>query len=282
MLRRIVLYLGGQTVLTLVLHFIWRWLPKALTENAVTSWLDDKIAEALGWTAPSAAAVTSWLIPLVLVGALLAVYHIIYVRWAAQPLGETLPQPEPRQMIIAGLIIIAVGFILGAGIISVGLWREAKMPLIEATADPNAAQPTTPAEPSSSPAAIPRTQPYRMTNNHLRPDRQAVIRPSDNATISPDKDNADFKIYIAWLAAKNMPDPVEATLAPVYAARSPSDAEKEIPIVDKLYDLIHTGAAPLPEKGADLVRGWSAIIAFADESSSYTKKADKFYYELER
>jgi hypothetical protein len=92
MIRRIALYLGGQTVLTLALHFIWRWLPKALTENAVTSWLDDKIGEALGWTAPSAATVTSWLIPIVLVGALLAVYHTIYVKWAARSLGESLPQ----------------------------------------------------------------------------------------------------------------------------------------------------------------------------------------------
>jgi hypothetical protein len=188
-------------------------------------------------------------------------------------------------MIIGGLIIIAVGFVLGGGIISVGLWREAKMPLPEATTVPDlkgdASQPTTPAKPTSAPAAIPRAQPYRMTNNHLRPDRQAIVRVSDNATISLDKNDADFKIYIAWLAANNMPDPAEATLAPVYAARSPSDAEKEIPIVDKLYELIHTSAAPLPEKGVDLIRGWSVIIAYDDQSASYTREADKFFYGLQ-
>jgi len=128
--------------------------------------------------------------------------------------------------------------------------------------------------------AIPRTQPYRMTKNNLPADRQTIIRVSDGANISPDPGNADFQIYSLWLSAKNMPDPAEATLAPLYAPRSPGDADKEIPFVDQLYNFVRSNPASMPSKGQELLRKWTAAISYTDQSASYTKEVDKFFYEL--
>src|SRR5713226_4249628 len=74
-----------------------------------------------------------------------------------------------------------------------------------------------PQTPASTPrAAKPRTQPYRLSENA----QTIVFR--DSAFIPLDPRNSEFQRYQAWLSAGNRPDPAEATLPPVYAARGPS------------------------------------------------------------
>jgi len=132
------------------------------------------------------------------------------------------------------------------------------------------------------PTAAPRRQPYRMTDNALPTDRQGIVRVSDGTSIPPDSQNADFQIYTAWLEAGNKPDPKEATLAPVYAARSPSDADKEIPVVDQLYNFIHDNSESLPKRGQELLQKWFIVMGDADQIASYKAELDKFAYEVMR
>lgn len=48
-----------------------------------------------------------------------------------------------------------------------------------------------------------------MADYKLTLDPNVVIRTSDNANIPNDPDNSDWKIYQEWLAAGNVPDPVD-------------------------------------------------------------------------
>jgi hypothetical protein len=48
-----------------------------------------------------------------------------------------------------------------------------------------------------------------MAEYKLTLDPNLVIRTSDNANIPNDPDNSDWKIYQEWLAAGNVPDPVD-------------------------------------------------------------------------
>jgi len=49
---------------------------------------------------------------------------------------------------------------------------------------------------------------YRLVNS-LSSDEQWVQRESDGAFVPPDPRNSDRKVYEAWLAEGNAPDPVE-------------------------------------------------------------------------
>lgn len=60
---------------------------------------------------------------------------------------------------------------------------------------------------------------YQLTSASSSADQQEVIR-SDGAVIPPDRGNADFQIYLSWLAAGNTPTPVPTpTLTPLQQAQ---------------------------------------------------------------
>jgi hypothetical protein len=77
MLKRVFIFIAETTIGATALFLLGKWLPKALTENAVTGWIDDHIAEALGLSAPTVATVGSWLLLFFMVAMLILSYHLI-------------------------------------------------------------------------------------------------------------------------------------------------------------------------------------------------------------
>lgn len=175
-----------------------------------------------------------------------------------------------------GLSFLVALLAVGAGSYGLGLHFAT-----EKSATSQGDEKATGATTTALPAAL-RRQPYRMTDNALPADQQDIVRVSDGAHIPSDPKNTDFKIYITWIEAGNKPDPKEATLAPVYAARSPSDADKEIPIVDQIYDFIRDNSESLPQRGQELLQKWFMVMGDADQIASYKAELDKFAYEFMR
>ena len=87
----------------------------------------------------------------------------------------------------------------------------------------------------------------------------------------PNSRNADFQQYSAWLAAGYAPDPVEATLDRTYAPRSPNEAEREIPIVDRLVERLQKEARPLGNGVGD----WQEVFDAA-KRNAYFRSLDAF------
>lgn len=110
-------------------------------------------------------------------------------------------------------------------------------------------------------APIPLRQPYRLTNNNLPATAQSIFRVSDNAYLPPANNE-----FLAWLRAGNIPDQMQATLPAVYAARSPYDANREIPIIDKLSETLRREAEPLLQN--NLVGNWPDAFEI-DKSPAY-------------
>src|ERR1700728_731909 len=204
----------------------------------------------------------------------IAIAVLVIVAWT---ISGPRRQRAAKKQGMAAWQFIALCFVIAAAAMAAGGYG---LGLRNAPEKDGATKPDTTPQDQSQKTAVSRAQPYRLTDNSLPPDQQTIVQVSDSTKISSKSDNTDFQMYKAWLAAGNKPDPVEATLPPVYAARSPSDAEKEIPILDKLYDLIHSVADPLPAPGIDLAKKWIVTLRATEESDSYTKDLDKFYYSL--
>jgi hypothetical protein len=133
--------------------------------------------------------------------------------------------------------------------------------------------------PQSKVEAKPQTQPYRLTNNLLPPDAQTIIRVRDGANIPSDSRNANFQRYSAWLSAGNNPDPVEAILPRKYAPRSPSDADKEIQIIDDLRKMVMT-QADIVSSEAGVINRWT--FAFdADQGKKYFSELSTLQTKLQ-
>jgi hypothetical protein len=118
-------FVVGQAVFTA----IWKLIYKLL-ENAMIGWGDDQIAAYFGITSPTAATAFSWLLPLLLAGLTLWLYHLAHIRIAGHSpspqssgdhfsgtgiVGDGLPartwiqKVEPYHVIILGLLIAAGG-----------------------------------------------------------------------------------------------------------------------------------------------------------------------------
>lgn len=194
---------------------------------------------------------------------------VLFLYWLGHTLnnrrekhGKPRLNLEPSHLIIFGLIGAALCLVIVAGgYVWQQLWPKAA-----------AIGPTVPSSSQSQPTqlSVPQTQPYRLTNNSLPPNAQTVIRVSDGASIPPDPRNADFQIYTAWLAAGYTPDPVQAVLPRTYASRSPTDADREIPIIDKLYDILQKEAQPQVQQGFG---DWRDALD-ADKTEAYFKALD--------
>jgi hypothetical protein len=118
-------FVAGQAVFTA----IWKSIYKLL-ENAMIGWGDDQIAAYFGITSPTAATAFSWLLPLLLAGLTLWLYHLAHIRIAGHSavpqssgdhfsgtgiVGDRLPartwiqKVEPYHVIILGLLIATGG-----------------------------------------------------------------------------------------------------------------------------------------------------------------------------
>ena len=53
---------------------------------------------------------------------------------------------------------------------------------------------------------------YRLTHNDEPRDQQIVVRALDGASIPPDSGNVDFRNYLIWLHAGNIPGPAQPEL----------------------------------------------------------------------
>jgi hypothetical protein len=95
-IKKVIVFLAGQGMLGIALHYVGKVLPTALTENAVIGWIDDQIGLKLGLAAPDAATVASWIIPLCFAGLSLWCYHLIYARYfrKADPGGSGVQEPD--------------------------------------------------------------------------------------------------------------------------------------------------------------------------------------------
>lgn len=51
---------------------------------------------------------------------------------------------------------------------------------------------------------------YKLLKDSLTGEQNMVRRESDGAIIPFDEGNRDYKVYLAWVAEGNTPDPVEA------------------------------------------------------------------------
>jgi hypothetical protein len=112
-----------------------------LGENAVLGWIDDRIGEALGISAPTLATladfVWDWGLPLVAVAAILWVYHQFNRRWSANgeisilsvlaaagpPLWRVKTKLDPH--------FVAIGFgivVLGVAVAGYGFWKNPPSP----------------------------------------------------------------------------------------------------------------------------------------------------------
>jgi hypothetical protein len=85
MFKRVVVFLGQTAGGATFIYLCKTWLPKALTENAVTGWIDDRIGEAFGLSSPSASTVGSWLFLFLIVAAIIFSYHLVISRLGHQP-----------------------------------------------------------------------------------------------------------------------------------------------------------------------------------------------------
>jgi hypothetical protein len=128
-----------------------------------------------------------------------------------------------------------------------------------------------PHSPPTQPAIvqIPKTQPFRLTDNRLPPTGQTIVRNSDGANLPPE--SPDFN---AWLLAGNVPDKAEATLPPVYAPRSPTDADKEIPVIDNLTALLTKQAEQQIGYIEDALSNWQNIFDPAKADIFFQNFAD--------
>lgn len=204
---------------------LWRWLFDEVLPNVVANWVADIF---------SPASMTGW-------ATALAVIAWAVIRWhrqqrAAKKLGMA---SWPFIAVCLTIALLAVA----AAAYGIGLkFSKSDLPSGESL------------------SAIPQTQPFR-----LAPNGHYVIRTRDGATIPDDPRNADFQVYTAWLSVGNKPDPVQATLPPLYAARSPSDADKEIPIIDALSEIVRKELQPLTSNGGELLSNWQNAI---DQSKS--------------
>jgi hypothetical protein len=131
-----------------------------LTENAVTSWVDDKIGEFLGWSAPDVSTILSWVWPAVVVALILWGYHEFYSRLIRDPpqssgdrfsaTGVVYEPPqrawiqrvEPSHIIILGLVIAGVGV----------AWQTYRGPTLLSTRVPGTT--TQPVEQTVSPTPV--------------------------------------------------------------------------------------------------------------------------------
>jgi hypothetical protein len=172
---------------------------------------------------------------------------IMGVEWFWYLFNDRRERHQKKRLTLDASYIV-VGLVSGAAVLLVAAaivfftTAAGKQPASASSSSPPAASSTS-QTPQPLPAQ-PRTQPYRLTNNSLPANAQIIIRVSDGAFIPPDPRNADFQQYSAWLTAGYAPDRVEATLDRIYAPRSPNEAEREIPIVDKLVDILQNEARP--------------------------------------
>jgi len=86
----------------------------------------------------------------------------------------------------------------------------------------------------------------------------AIIRTADGATIPADPANTDYRAYLAWLAAGNIPEPADPPPTPDFAAlrRSAYAAES-----DPLFFMAQRGEATQQEwldKVAEIKARWPA------------------------
>jgi hypothetical protein len=196
---------------------------------------------------------------------LLALYHDVHVWHIKRRLAGQMGI-EPIHVIILGLAVAACGV---AWSLYQGAFSTTRIGAPTAvTADAKAAIP-------SQATPIPRTQPYRLTDNGRSADKQSIVRVSDGAVIPPDPRNSDAYVYFQWLAAGNKPDPAQATLPSVYAPRSPSDADREIKMVDKLSDLLERQVRPLLSEAGSGWSNWQDALD-SDKSGDYFKGLSNF------
>ena len=84
-MRRFFIDAAGWIFFTLLGNWLLKKVPAKLTENAVTSWIDDRIAEFFGLSAPQLATVVdflwAWGLPAILAILGIWLYHLTYERW---------------------------------------------------------------------------------------------------------------------------------------------------------------------------------------------------------
>lgn len=95
LVRKMLLWIAGQISFTILFHFAWKALPKALVEGAVISWIDDQIAADIGLSSSRATSFTSWAIPLVSAAMLLLLYHWANTRFFSHDLNGSIRSTAP-------------------------------------------------------------------------------------------------------------------------------------------------------------------------------------------
>jgi len=194
----------------------------------------------------------------------------LYVRRTIESLG-----PKGRRYLAYAFIAI------GAICLSIGILFLANPPQ-EARA-PTASLSKETADDATNSSQI--AQPYRLTTNNLGIEAQPIIRNIDGATIPADQRNGDFRIYKSWLAVGNKPDPPTATLPRKYAPRSPSDADREIKIIDQIDDILRVEAPAGLQMATSIANDWPNAVnpeklesfaqAFAEARASIEKTTSK-------